>query len=814
MAYADVAVNSPGAGQRAFSYSVPSHLPVGPGCGVWVPFGRQRLQGVVLALTEKAQVEEVRPLEGLVHPEPLLSATHLFLARWLSSYYLCPLFDALQPMLPPGFERRQRQMFSLSEKGRELSQTPLPQAQRAVLELLSRSGKVDGRLLRRTLGASAGRALSALERKGALVRSEGLMGPRVRPHAVSFLGLAVPPDEARLKATELRKAGAVRQAEVLELLAGSDSALPSLEIRLRTGASLVALRTLLARGLLASQSRVVPRDPLAGRRFSPTLPPTLTPHQEGAFQEIARALERGEPSAFLLHGVTGSGKTEVYLRALARAREMGKRAIVLVPEIALTAQTIERFWGRFPGQVAVLHSGLSLGEQHDQWWGIKEGRYLVVIGSRRAVFSPQPELGLIVLDEEHEGTYKQEEQSPRYHAREVALELGRQSGAVVLLGSATPSVETMYRALRQEYRLLELPERVPLSQDGGGPGKGRSLPQVHVVDLREELKAGNRSIFSGALRRSLEETLGRGQQAILFLNRRGAAASFQCRQCGHAVRCQRCSVPLTYHEDGRLACHQCGRKRQAPSACPACGSARIRPLGLGTQRLAEEVTRSFSAARVLRWDRDTARTPEEHEAILGAFLHQEANVLVGTQMLAKGLDMPDVTLVGVINADVGLHLPDFRAAERTFQVLAQVAGRAGRGTAPGNVVLQTYQPEHYAIRAAATQDYRAFYEQETAFRQEHGYPPYSRLARLVYLHPNAEACQREAERVGRLLSEEVRRRGLSGVRVLGPTSAFIERVRGRYRWHVLVAASDPTDLLAPISFPPGWVIDVDAGALL
>ena len=406
---------------------------------------------------------------------------------------------------------------------------------------------------------------------------------------------------------------------------------------------------------------------------------------------------------------------------------LGKRGIFLVPEIALTPQTVHRLNARFPGKIAVLHSRLSVGERFDQWWRIRDGAYDIVVGPRSALFSPLPDLGLIVIDEEHEWTYKQQDATPYYHTREVSLKMAAIADAVVVMGSATPDVETYFKAKRGEYTLLELPYRIIPSLEGspyaaanGTPGKGIAerqgegdLAHVEICDMRQELKEGNRSIFSRSLESALSRCVDRGEQAILFINRRGSATVVQCRDCGHALRCRRCSVTLTYHAtDTRLVCHQCNRRSRLPRGCPQCRSPRIRHLGIGTQRVVEEIGRLLPDVTTLRWDRDTAHAPRAHESILGRFLQGEAQVLIGTQMVAKGLHMPNVTLVGVVLADIGLNLPDFRAGERAFQLLCQVAGRAGRGISPGTVIIQTYNPANYAVEAAAKQDYQLLYGKE------------------------------------------------------------------------------------------------------
>jgi primosomal protein N' (replication factor Y) len=432
----------------------------------------------------------------------------------------------------------------------------------------------------------------------------------------------------------------------------------------------------------------------------------------------------------------------------------------------------------------------------------------VVIGSRSAIFAPQPDLGLIVIDEEQEWTYKQQDKSPRYHARAAALKLAELSGATVILGSATPDVESYYRAQKGDYRLLELAERVT-------PYDGSALPQVEVVDMREELKSGNQSLFSLSLFKAIGQALANKEQVILFLNRRGAASFIQCRSCGFVMRCRRCDVPLSYHlTEDRLVCHQCNYNIKVPESCPKCGRRRIKFLGIGTQRLEQEVGYSFPQARLLRWDSDVTRGRYAHDEILAKFRAHNADILIGTQMVAKGLDLPLVTLVGVVSADTALNLPDFRSGERTFQLLSQVAGRAGRGTRGGRVIIQTYTPEHYAIRAAAGHDYASLYEQEIEYRRQLHNPPFSQLASLTYSHANDGLCQREAERMKRFLDQEIAAKGIASIELIGPAPAFIHRLRGRFRWQLILRGSELSAFLSPLPLPPGWAVDIDPMGLV
>ena len=791
------------------------------------PVGRPRLVRFVRLLADDAAVAAARPhlghdsaqarvLQHLVtvdDPLPTLAdvcaaaacspSPVRALARrgWIS---LTPRRESLISLLPDDELAR-----LADEKGRRAPR------QAALLRYLAdHPGPVPWDAVRQATGVTRG-TLRALEKAG-LVR-------RAVEEPVVMLCLS--PEEAGRRVLELR--GAIKQAAVLDLLRREGDQVWVSWLYAETDCSLSDLHRLEELGLVELAEAEAWRDPVADRDAIAETPPALTSDQAAAWAEIQPSLlprSPNGPAVFLLHGVTGSGKTEIYLRALAEVLAQGRQGVVLVPEISLTPQTVRRFTARFPGQVAVYHSALSVRERYDVWRRVRNGRVDVVVGPRSALFLPLPRLGLVVLDEEHSASYKQP-RVPHYHARDVALQLGELAGATAILGSATPSLTSYHRAKGGRYRLLRLPQRVLAhkspqfairnSQFPQAQAVYAALPPVEVVDLRDELRAGNRSIFSRVLHRALAETLSRDQQAILFLNRRGAATFVNCRDCGHVLRCPRCDVPLTYHSsDNMLVCHRCSRRSAPPDVCPACGGRHIRYFGVGTQRVEAAMREHFPGARVLRWDRDTASRRWGHEKFLQAFLDRRADVLVGTQMVAKGLDLPLVTLVGVVVADTALHLPDFCAAERTFQLLSQVAGRAGRSPLSGRVIVQTYNPEAYAVQRAAAHDYEGFFRQEIAFRRQAGYPPFYRLARLVYGHRDPARSQAEAEAMRRRLEDQVARLGLPEVTLTGPAPCFVTRVRGRYRWQVVVRASRPQDLLRYVTFPLGWQVDVDPVSLL
>ncbi|MDP2932294.1 MAG: primosomal protein N', partial [Chloroflexota bacterium] len=745
-------------------------------------------------------VENTRDIIGVIETRPQLAPYQVALARGISERYLSPLFDTVALMLPPGFERKVVTYVSLAPEPRDVS---LTEQQQQLFDLVPRQGRVSLVELEKSSGKKkAQTVISQLVRLGLVARSYELEKERVKPKIVPYLRLLVGANEACQEAAGWRDKRVAKQAVLLDFLAGQPGLVSWAETRQKTGCTKATADALVKKGLVAFQPVEVRREPISYENIVPSSPLALTAAQKSAVESIKSSLLANTPPVFLLHGVTGSGKTEVYLQALAGTVKLGKRGIVLVPEIALTPQTIERFAARFPHRVAVLHSRLSLGEQFDEWQRIRKGEFDVVIGSRSAIFAPQPDLALIVIDEEHEWTYRQQD-TPRYHARDAAIKLAELTGATVVLGSATPDVATYYHAQQGDYQLLQLAERVT-------PKEGSPLPQVEIVDLRSELKAGNLGPFSRSLVRAVASAVLEQEQVILFLNRRGAATFVQCRNCGFVFRCRRCEVALTYHSaEDALVCHQCNYRMAVPQVCPRCASRRIKFLGTGTQKLEEEAGLAFPRARLLRWDSDVTRGKHSHEEVLRKFRGHEADILIGTQMIAKGLDLPLVTLVGVVNADTGLNLPDFRAGERTFQLLSQVAGRAGRGARWGRVIVQTYSPEHYAIQAASKHDYAAFYEREIAQRRELHYPPFTRLAYLVYSHANLGVCQREAERVKRLLMTERDARGIADLTITGPAPAFVQRRRGRFRWQIVLRGAELAAFLSEIPLPRGWTVDID-----
>ncbi|HAI22166.1 MAG TPA: primosomal protein N' [Clostridiales bacterium UBA8153] len=766
MEYAIVAPDVPGLDASGLHYRIPASLSgrALPGARVVVPLLSREVTGVILGLDRHCPVAVARELLRVLDDEPVYREGLLAVGRTVSRHYAAPLATVLRAMLPAEVRYRGHTVYALAgdrspPEARELS----PAASR-ILETLSDHQFMTQKELARDHPV---KDLSRLVALGLIERKTFFPAP-ARAGRLLQVELAVPTDRAR-EAAQQDAGRAPRRSEWLRRLVAAGGRLPA------AGMPKTVRDRLSQQGLVRTVDVEVKRRPAPGMH-EPADVPTLTGEQELVLRSLGDH-HRCSPGVTLLHGVTGSGKTEIYLRWVGQVLQHGRQAIVLVPEIGLTPQILGRFQQRFGDQVAVLHSGLSAGERYDEWRRIQGGEARVIVGARSAVFAPVEHLGAIIVDEEHEYSYKQEE-APRYHAREVAVMRGRAEKAPVILGSATPALETYTRALTGEYQLLTLSRRV----DGG------DLPPVTVVDLRSELKDGNRSMFSRQLAHALEATVHRGARAMLFLNRRGFHSFVLCRECGLVVRCPQCAVSLTAHRQGRaLWCHYCDYRQRTPDVCPGCGSRQIKGLGAGTERVEQEVHQRLPGARVLRMDRDTTGRAGAHQKLLEEFRSTPAAVLVGTQMIAKGLDIPGVELVGVALADTALHFPDFRSAERTFQLISQVGGRSGRG-GPGSVLVQTYHPQHYAIQAAAAHDYQGFYRQELAWRKQADFPPFTHLVHLVF----SSSGEAEAERAARRAVD----RGLHPkVRVLGPSPAPLYRLHGLYRWQVLLSGSDRGEVL-------------------
>ena len=793
-----------------FDYSIPAGLEaqIQAGCLVIVPFGNQTVQGIIVQLIDSAAVANPKPILDLLDPAPVLSLPLLGLAIRLAESTLNPLASIVSLMLPTGLSQQADMLYQLMEnRPQPLSDGQLSMVHQRLLDLLKQRGPLRGRQIDSHFSKIDWRkTASVLVKKGILSSKHVLPAPRVRPKYLRVAQLSVPPEEAEAEMPNLgTKQTLARRQAALRFLIQQPEAINLSWVYAETGCNLADLQELEERGLIRLFESEIFRDSLEnlGRQIikeagSQAL--NLTPEQAFALKEINHAVTSNDQnSAFLLYGITGSGKTEIYLRAAEETIKCGRQVIILVPESALTPQAVRRFLSRFPGQVGLVHSKLSEGERYDTWRRARSGNLKVIIGARSALFSPMPNVGLIVVDECHDSSFYQSE-PPHYHAVTAAQDYAHLCGAVCVLGSATPTVEQRFKAENGQLIKLELPRRIVET----------GLPAVQVVDMREELKTGNRGIFSRILAESLAETITRGEQAILFLNRRGTATYIFCRDCGLVLKCPNCETPLTLHTDEKekLLCHHCNYTRKIPQTCPACDGKNIRAYGLGSEKVEADVQAMFPNVRTLRWDWDTTRQKDAHEMILTYFANHQADVLVGTQMLAKGLDLPLVTLVGIVLADVGLNLPDPFASERVFQTLTQVAGRAGRSSLGGKVILQTFMPEHYAVQFASHHDVNGFYERELEYRKQLGYPPYARLVRLEYRHADLLKAEDDSQKLAARLRDRIKAEGRHQTELIGPVPAFFSKVDGFYRWQIIVRGPDPVTLLHDLKLKD-WRIEVD-----
>ena len=781
---------------KPYDYQVPPELldTLRPGMRVVVPFGagNRRTEGIVLAL-EGGYPDDPRrkSILTVLDEEPVLDGEALRLALWMRERWFCTVYDAARAMLPAGL------YFSLQDRwklapgvDREAAYAAAGRSEHArhIVELLFVSGReADVAQIKEAFGTKdPNPALKLLRDKGILtLETSASRGVGDKKELVA--SLAIPPEEAMALVTPRHRSAPLRYA-VTELLCALGSA-SAKELCYFTGAANATLRSLEKSGILRLEHREVFRRVTveAGERAAP---PVLNAEQQAAFEGLDALAAAGRPAAALLYGVTGSGKTQVYLRLIYEALARGRTAMVLVPEIALTPQLLRIFASHFGDDIAVLHSSLRAGERYDEWKRVRSGQARVVIGTRSAVFAPLRNLGLLILDEEQESTYKSEN-APKYHARDVAKYRCAQNGALLVLGSATPSVESMYHARRGDYRLFTLRRRY----------NEQAMPEVLIADMKQELRVGNGTSLSGPLRAGLAAAMETGEQSILFLNRRGASRMVTCGECGEVPTCPRCSVHLTYHSaNGRLMCHYCGHSEPLPDACPSCGGA-LNFLGYGTQKVEEELHAAFPGREILRMDTDTVSATQTHEKLLSRFEKERVPVLVGTQMVAKGLDFENVTLVGVISADLSLYVDDYRAGERTFSLLTQVVGRAGRGAKQGRAVIQTFTPENDVIRCAARQDYDSFYEQEIELRRMRLCPPFRELFVLTASGPLESAVLRTCMRLRRSLEGWLAQPPFRDweLTVLGPAPASVAKINDRYRYRLTLAAQNTKEIRAMVA---------------
>jgi len=777
---------------RPYSYEIPAELTdrIRPGMRVMVPFGagNRRCDGIVLSVVPREDEMRLKPVLALLDDEPVLDPDGIRLALWVRDQWFCTVYEAVRAMLPAGLWFSLQDIWHIAEGvDKEKAYEAAGNSGNAsmLLDILfANGGGVEIGRIRDAFGAKdPNPALKLLADQGILTL-ETSASRGVGDKTEQVAALAIPPEEALAQVTPKRKRAPL-QYSVVELLAGIGSA-SSREICYFTGASSATLRSLAKNGLITLEQREVLRR-VQANEMEPASPIELNGEQQRAYDGLRDLLDAGKPSAALLYGVTGSGKTQVYLKLIHKVLEEGRTAMVLVPEIALTPQLLSIFTSHFGDDVAVLHSSLRAGERYDEWKRVRTGRARVVLGTRSAVFAPLQNLGLIVLDEEQEHSYKSEN-VPRYHARDVAKYRCAHSNALLLLGSATPSVESMFLAKQGTYHLFQLNRRY----------NEHALPKVFITDMKRELRAGNASDISALLRMELEDNLSRGEQSILFLNRRGASRMLSCGECGQVPSCPRCSVYLTYHSaNRRMMCHYCGHSEPLPDACPECGG-KLAFIGTGTQKVQQELEAMFPGVEVLRMDADTVSAANNHEKMFSKFVKKKIPILVGTQMVAKGLDFENVTLVGVIAADLSLYVDDFRAGERTFSLVTQAVGRAGRGAKLGRAVIQTWTPENEVITCAAAQDYDSFYEQEITMRKLRGCRPFRDLFLLTASGVDEHAVLRTCMKLRRELEHALRTAPYDTmeIQLLGPAPAAVTKVNNRYRYRVTVSGKNCKELRA------------------
>ncbi|WP_223700282.1 primosomal protein N' [Sutcliffiella deserti] len=762
MTYASVIVDVPAKQtDRAFDYEIPEKWEgfLQPGMRVIVPFGPRHIQGFVVSIKNTTSVNKTKKISSLIDITPILTKELLLLAGWVRDHTLCFTISAFQAMLPAALKAKYEKW--LIAKNLEL--VPAELALFFQNSNRVRFGDIEGtghfKLIKQLIEDNVLEVY--YEVKDKLSKKTIRI---VRPNRSQ---------EELIKAKDQLSNRAAAQHKLLDYFIATkreQAVKKNLLEELQIGTS--AISALVKMRLLQEADEEIYRDPYENRSFKQSENLALTPQQQATISPILHSIEKGKHDGYVMFGVTGSGKTEVYMQAVDAVLKKGKEAIVLVPEISLTPQMVNRFKSRFGSDVAVMHSGLGMGEKYDEWRKIHRKEVKVVVGARSAIFAPFENIGIIIIDEEHETSYKQED-TPRYHARDIAIQRGKYHQCPVVLGSATPSLETFARASKGVYQLLTMDKR--MSDQG--------MPKVEIVDMREELREGNRSMFSRDLLEKLHIRLDKGEQSVLFLNKRGYSSFVMCRDCGYVVECPHCDISLTYHRiSNNLKCHYCGYEEKVHETCPSCDSEHFRFFGTGTQKVEEELTKLIPDARVIRMDVDTTSKKGSHEKLLQQFGDQKADILLGTQMIAKGLDFPMVTLVGVLTADTMLNIPDFRSSEKTFQLLTQVSGRAGRHLLAGEVVIQTYSPEHYSVELASTHDYLSFYQKEMQLRKAHQYPPFYYLALVTVTHQELTKVVDVTEKITNFLGMQLSKEAV----ILGPVSSPIARIKDKYRYQCIV----------------------------
>ncbi|SKA92428.1 replication restart DNA helicase PriA [Caloramator quimbayensis] len=751
---------------KEFEYYVPENMKkiIKRGQRVVVPFGKGNnfIEGIIIDIKDVINKDmELKEIIDIIDDVPLFNDSMINLAMFLKQKYNCTLIEAFKTIMPSGINSKEKLIIKfLSDKNYVKN--------KKIVEAIKKYNTIDYNKLCNVLNFKIPKSTLYDLKNDGIIAIDRIMDCRVKVKKVEVYSIAdiKKCDEFIKNSSQKLK----KQIETLKIIMSSETPLTLKEISLKSDCSSSVVKSLEKKGLIAKYEKEIYRNPVKNNytfgKFE------LTKDQKNTIDNIIESYKKGKRVS-LIYGVTGCGKTEIYLNAVENFIKMGYDAIVLVPEISLTPQTVERFKGRFGDVVAVLHSRLSDGERYDEWRRIKSGEVKVVVGARSAIFAPLNNIKLIIIDEEHEYSYKSE-MTPKYHTREVAEYIVNENNGLLILGSATPSMESYYKAVNGEYNLIQILKRVD----------NMKLPDISVIDMREELKNGNKSMFSRELYTSISDNLKKGEQTILFLNRRGYSTFVSCRSCGYILKCKNCDVPLTYHvSSGKLSCHYCGFEYNVPKLCPKCQSKYIKYFGAGTEKVEEEIKKNFKDAKILRMDVDTTRIKGAHEKIYNEFKNNNADILIGTQMISKGMDFKNVTLVGIIAADTNLNVPDFRAAERTFQLVSQVSGRAGRGEKAGKVILQTYEPEHYSIVFSSNHDYIGFYNKEIEIRRALNYPPFSDILNVLLMSEDENELIEFTKKIKNEVNNIIRGRN---VEVLGPAPCHIYKIKKSYRWHIIL----------------------------
>ncbi len=771
---------------KLYTYIIPEKLikQAKVGIRVFIPFGfsNKPVEGLIISIKENSNLElnKLKQITCVIDEQPILSQSLIKLGLWMKEKYLSQYIEVFRTIIPSGLSNKIKKYIKLNyEYKNHMINNITSSNQKEIIKFLLEHGEVELSKLKNVLEINnIYSSIKSLEKKQ-IIQIIQRIDKGINRKYEKFVYRSKSSAVLQNVTISLDKR-AYKQKEILEFLINIDK-IRLKDLMISTNSSLSSIKSLQKKGYIKIKDEEIKRNPIS-KKITQNNKLKLNGEQNKCFNTIIKCINNNESYKFLIHGITGSGKTEIYLQLIEKMLNLKKQSIVLVPEISLTPQTIERFAGRFGNKVAVLHSRLSLGERYDEWRKIKEGKVDIVVGARSAIFAPFTNLGLIIIDEEHENSYKSN-MNPKYTTYEVAEMRCKIEGANLVLGSATPSVETYYKATNEDLKLLQLTKRV----------NNRNMPQVKIVDMKEELKNGNKSILSKQLYMEIKENLIKKKQTILFINRRGFSTFVSCRRCGYVVKCKKCDISLTYHRNSNiLRCHYCGMAMKVPNVCPECGSKYIKYFGTGTQKVEEIVKKLFPEANIARMDLDTTSKKGSHEEILNKVKHGQIDILIGTQMITKGLDFPNVTLVGILAADLTLNLPDFRASERTFQLITQVSGRAGRGDFKGKVILQTYEPYHYSIQYAKNHDYKGFYNSEIMLRQEFEYPPFSNIISILL----SSESEKKLVKVSTIVFKDILfniKKDISNFddnKLLGPNQAPIKKIKGNYRWQILIKCSN------------------------